>query len=213
MDIYASDDEKGEEIKQWWRDNGRSVVVACVVATLAIFSGRYWLEHQNTQSQKASQVYQQVSYALDNEDYATAELAVESLFAEFSDSPYAVFSSFDMASKSVKNNDNASAQTYLNWVINHAKLSTHKELASLRLAQVLLLENKLDEALSLSKASTSIAFSSLWSELQGDIYIALSKPEQAREAYQNSLSKINQGEPRQQILQIKLDDVAVSKNG
>lgn len=34
MDIYASDDEKGEAIKNWWRENGRSVITGVVLEQL-----------------------------------------------------------------------------------------------------------------------------------------------------------------------------------
>jgi len=213
MDIYASDEEKGEEIKQWWRDNGRSVLIACVAAGVAIFGGRYWLDYQGSQSLKASQAYQQVSIALINEDSVEAKAVSDTMFTEFSTSPYAVFSAFDMASEAVKNKDNAAAKTYLKWIVSNAKLSAHKDLAQLRLAQVLFLDGEFDDALSLADKESSEAFSSLWSELKGDIYIAQAKPNEARTAYQQSLLTIPQGAPRQQILQIKLDDVAASKNG
>jgi len=213
MDIYASDDEKGEEIKQWWRDNGRSVIIACVATALAVFGGRYWVDYKSTQALKASHAYQQVSRALANGDSITAAAASDNLFTDFSTSPYSIFSAFDMASNAVKNNDNAAAQTYLNWVVSNADLSAHKELAQLRLAQVLFLDSKFDEALLLADKASSGAFSSLWSELKGDIYIEQAKPDQARTAYQQALFTIKQGEPRQQILQIKLDDVVASNNG
>jgi predicted negative regulator of RcsB-dependent stress response len=213
MDIYASDEEKGEEIKQWWRDNGRSVVVIAVFTLIAIFSGRYWLEHQASNALKASQLYQQVSMSLNSGDITTADSSAEILFANFANTPYAVFSSLDMAAKSVSNQDYTSAQSYLKWVIANANLAAHQELAQLRLAQVFLLEKKYDEALlEISKASTSTEFASLWLELKGDIYIAQSEPALARGAYLLAISSLNQGEPRQQILQIKLDDVAASTN-
>jgi predicted negative regulator of RcsB-dependent stress response len=60
MDIYASDDEKAEAIKQWWRDNGRTVVFAAVIAALAVFAGRYWTVYQKQMSEQAAQTYHQV---------------------------------------------------------------------------------------------------------------------------------------------------------
>ncbi len=214
MDIYASDDEKGEEIKQWWRDNGRSVVVGSIVAIAILFSGRYWFDHKNAQSVKASVAYQHVVSALSDDQQSDAAKVTEQLFSEYSDSPYAVFSAFEMASQSIRDNDADAAETYLKWVISHAKLSAHKELAKFRLAQVLMIKSEFDRALSLVEENQpSDAFTSLWAELKGDIYIAQSKPNEAKTAYQLAISKLTQGEPRQQLLQIKLDDLVTSTNG
>ena len=43
MDIYASDEEKGEEIKRWWRENGLSVMLGIAFGIAALVGGRYWL--------------------------------------------------------------------------------------------------------------------------------------------------------------------------
>jgi len=212
MDIYASDDEKGEEIKQWWRDNGRSVIAACILGALILISGRYWLDYKNTQSAHGSQAYQSVLLSLSSDEKTAAEDTTEQLFREFSNTPYAVFSAFEMATQAVEDKNNAAAQMYLEWIINNAKLSAHKELAQLRLAQSYFLGGEYEQALKLADGQESTAFSSLWSELQGDIYVAQEKVNDARKAYLSALSTSSQGEPRQQILRVKLDDVVASDN-
>ncbi|PCJ31503.1 MAG: hypothetical protein COA90_05960 [Gammaproteobacteria bacterium] len=208
MDIYASDEEKGEEIKQWWRDNGRSVVIACVLGAIVIFGGRYWINYTNVQSEKASQAYQQVTMLLEAENNTAADAITQTLLSEFSATPYAVFTAFEMATLAVQNKDNESAQNYLEWVTLNAKLSAHKELASLRLAQLFLLDAKFEQSLALAEQAKSTAFSSLWAELKGDVYIAQDNVINARESYETALSSLAAGEPRQLILKVKLDDVA-----
>ncbi len=208
MDIYASDEEKGEEIKQWWRDNGTSVIIACVLGVSALFGSRYWVAHQNTQSESASSHYQQVVSLLADDKKTEAEDATQKLLSEFSSTPYAVFSAFEMAKQSLNSNDLATAKTYLEWVMANAKLSGQVEIARLRLAQCLSTEADYQAALDLMDKSDSIAFSSLFSELRGDIYALQGEASQARAAYQSALLSMKQGEPRQQLLQLKLDDMA-----
>jgi len=205
MDIYASDEEKGEEIKQWWRDNGRSVITGCILGAAIIFGGRYWLTHQQTLTSNASVAYQQVVMAINDDNRTIAEDKTQQLFSEFSGTPYAIFAAFEMAAQST---DSAAAQSYLEWVMANADLTAHKELARLRLAQLLMSDEKLDQSLALIDESESVAYSSLLSELRGDILVAQGKSIDARAAYQIALVDLIQGEPRKQLLQVKLDDVA-----
>tara|TARA_R110001583_G_scaffold177418_2_gene332627 strand:- start:126826 stop:127461 length:636 start_codon:yes stop_codon:yes gene_type:complete len=209
MDIYASDDEKGEEIKQWWRDNGRAVLVTIVLSCALIFSGRYWLNHQATVTEQASLSYQELALLLTEDKKAETEQKVQQLFSEFSSTPYAVFSAFDMAKKSVELEDNDAAKTYFQWIIDHAELSGHKALAQLRLSELLLSESKFDLAYELINQPTSTSFTSLFAEAQGDILVAQNKDKDARAAYQTAMMSLGQGQPRQSILQLKLDDVAI----
>ena len=209
MDIYASDDEKGEEIKQWWRDNGRAVIIGIVFGAALIFSGRYWLNYQITLAEQASLSYQQLATLLTEDKKAEADEKIQQLFSEFSATPYAVFAAFDMAKKAVELNDMEAAKTYFQWIIDHAELTGHKELAQLRLSELLLSESKFDLALELVTKPTSVSFTSLFAEVKGDILVAQGKDSEARTAYQTAMMTLGQGQPRQSILQLKLDDVAI----
>ncbi len=208
MDIYASDEEKGEEIKQWWRDNGRSVIMGCVLGLAVIFSGRYWINYQHALSSNASLTYQQVSIALSEGETSLAEDKTQQLLSEFSTTPYAIFAAFEMAVQSIEKGDSTSAQSYLEWVLTNAELLAHKELARLRLAQLLMSGEKFDQSLALIEESESTAFTSLLEELRGDIFVAQGNTAEARKAYQNAMIDLIQGEPRSGILQFKLNDVA-----
>ncbi|HDY85497.1 hypothetical protein LCGC14_0473040 [marine sediment metagenome] len=211
MDIYASDEEKGEEIKQWWRDNGRAVVIGIVLGSAAIFSGRYWINHQATLTEEASHSYQQLETYLNDDKKAEADQQMQQLQNDFPSTPYAVFAAFDMAKKSADAKDSEAAIKYLQWIIDHAQLVGHKALAQLRLSQVLLAESKFDAALELVNQSTAVSFKSLFAEVQGNILVAQGKKSEAHTAYQAAMMTLQPGEPRQTLLQLKLDDVAIAQ--
>lgn len=212
MDIYASDDEKGEEIKQWWRDNGRAVIIGIILGSAVLFSTRYWLHYQATLAEQAALSYQQLSTLLTDGNKDQAEQKTQQLFSEFSSTPYAVFAAFDMAAKSVELKDNEAAKTYLQWIVDHAELTGQKDLAQLRLSQILLAESKFDAALKLVSQQANLAsFSSLYSEMQGDIFVAQGQTKEAHTAYQTAMMTLEQGNPRLGILQLKLADVAISQ--
>jgi predicted negative regulator of RcsB-dependent stress response len=213
VDIYASDEEKGEDIKRWWRENGQSVILGCVLGAVVIFGGRYWINYKQTQAENASLTYQQVSQAIQQQKLDVADELTQTLFSEYSNTPYAVFAAFNMAAQTAKDNDKEAAKLYLQWISEHASLSGHLELARLRLATILVDEEKYQQALDLAKQSTSASFSSLFSELRGDIFLAMKNKTDARAAYRSAMTNLESGAPRAAILQVKLDDLAVESDG
>ena len=103
MDIYASDDEKGEAIKNWWRENGRSVVTGVVLGGAIIFGGRYWINFQQAKTEQAAAMYQQVQMNLSDADLTAAEDLTQELMQTHSATPYAAFASLELAAEQVRN--------------------------------------------------------------------------------------------------------------
>jgi predicted negative regulator of RcsB-dependent stress response len=209
MDIYASDDEKGEDIKRWWRENGRSVIAGSILGLAIIFAGRYWLGYQQTQSEKAANNYQQLTslVAAGKQDEAAEQNAL--LIDKFSSSPYAIFSAFEMAGQAIFNDDLSTAKSHLEWIVANASLNGHVEIARLRLAKLFLAEADYEKALSLANESKSDSFASLFAELRGDVFAAQGQFIEARAAYQSAMLTLIEGEPRSVLLNMKIDDMAV----
>lgn len=213
MDIYASDEEKAEAIKQWWRDNGRSVIAGVILGLAAIFGFRYWTNYQQVQTQQAAVIYQQTSIQLSQDEAADAEAMVKTLMQDYSSSAYAVFAALEMAQSKLNQDEPDAAAEYLSWVKDNAELQSHRELASLRLARVFFSQQQYDQALSLIAEADSQAFGSLFAELKGDIKLAQGDAAAAQTAYQQALVQLAPGQPRQSLIEIKLDDVAKADEG
>ncbi len=211
MDIYASDEEKGEAIKQWWRTNGMSVAMGVALGFAAVGGLKYWQGQQHTLKIAASKAYQVVIGAADADDIAIAEEQTKRLMTEFPESSYATLAAFKLAEQKAVTDDVADSKTYLQWIIEHAALDGQAEIARLRLARLLVSESEFDDALALTAASTNTAFASLYAEVRGDVYRAQDKPTEARAAYQTALETADAG--RQSALQLKLDNVAVANEG
>lgn len=210
MDIYASDEEKGEEIKRWWRENGISVVVGIILGIAGLVGGRYWLEQNTIMVTKASSLYQEANIYLSEGKTAQAASSVDLLFSDFAGTPYATFAALDMAKASLANEDANAAKIYLEWVISNAKLTGQKDIARLRLGQLQLNEANYDNALATIEQNESTAFESLFDELRGDIFIAKGKLSEAALAYQSAKAALDENEPRGLVLKLKLDDIAGS---
>ncbi len=213
MDIYASDEEKAEEIKQWWRDNGRSVIVGCLLGAVAIFAGRYWFQYQDMQRVKASLHYQQVIQALQQNKPEQAQDETQTLFQTYSHTPYAVFAALQMAKHAVKAKENNQAEDYLRWAAEHAKLPAYQAIAHVRLARLYLASSDFEAFFALAKSAQTPEFGSIWDELKGDAYTAQGKRDAARKAYQSAMLKLPAGSPRLQMLQIKRNDVTEAQDG
>lgn len=213
MDIYASDEEKAEAIKQWWRDNGRSVVAGVVIGAVAIFGFRYWLNFQQVQSEQASMIYQQTVVQLRDAETDKAQNNARILMQDYGSTAYAVLAALEMADMAADNNDKAAAKEYLSWVVDAAKLTSHQELAKLRLARIYVSEGNYSEATAMIEAAESEAFASLFAELEGDIKLAQGDTSAAHAAYQRAILALSPGEPRQMLLQMKIDDAAAPHEG
>ncbi|MCC5796869.1 MAG: tetratricopeptide repeat protein [Methylophaga sp.] len=210
MDIYASDEEKAEEIKRWWRENGLSVLMAVLLGIGAFFGGRTWLNYQQMQSHNAANIYQQVVVLLAEDRLEEAEMGAQELISNFRRTPYASFAAVEVAAKASDDGDLAMAQQYLQWAADNAKPEGYAEIARLRLARLKLSEGDYQAALDIVSQANLDSFASLYHELEGDIHVVMGNKQQAQQAYQTALSLLALGEPRQNILEMKLEDVAVA---
>ena len=213
MDIYASDEEKAEAIKQWWRENGRSVIAGIVLGGAAIFGFRYWMNYQQVQTEQASVMYQQATIQLSQSEREQAQKTIDQLMQDYGSTAYAVFAALEMAEKATAEGDNDTAVSHLNWVVDNASMASHQELARLRLAQLHVSAGELEQASALVEQAALSAYQSLFAELRGDIKLAQGDTAAAHSAYQQAMLTLAAGEPRQSLLQMKLDQVAVADEG
>ena len=210
MDIYASDEEKGEEIKQWWRDNGTSVVMGIVLGIAVLFGGRYWMSEQQVHAVNASNHYQLLRNLLLESKIEQAEIEADVIFNQFATTSYATFSAFELAKHYADNKDLETSKSYLEWVIQNAQLKAQVETARLRLAQILLEEGNYTQAKAQIAQAELASFESLYTELEGDIYLAQDDRQEAEKAYLKVLSALEVENPRYVIVKLKHDDVTGS---
>ena len=108
-----------------------------------------------------------------------------------------------MAKIKLDSGDFVAASSHLRWAMDNTKQEPIKHEARLRLARLLLAENKTKEALAILDVSDTATYE----QLKGDIYVAEGKPESARTAYSRALAEMSPSEPGRQLLQMKLNDL------
>ena len=219
MAINAAEEETLETLKKWWEENGKQLVTAIVIVAAGFGGWNFWEGQQLATQGAASDLYEEMleltlvepgqQIATDDADRIIALSA--QLRDDFSQSTYASFGALFAASQQVASNDLEAAEADLQWIIdNHGKgfmAKTDSGLlltANLRLGRVILARGDAERALALVNSVAPQSFEAGYSELRGDIYLALGRRADARDAY---LAAQEAGS-LSDSLRMKLDDLA-----
>ena len=207
MDVYKTEEEQVQAIKQWWKENSVSIVAGVVIGVVVLAGYKYWTESKQTKAQQASVIYSQVLSS--SNDKAKN---VEALKSDYSATPYAALGALLIAKDHVNNNEMEKAVSQLKWVVENNNDDAIQHLAQQRLARVYLSLNKIESAEALIKGVKASGFEAGYNEIRGDINLAKKLPLQAKENYRLALSALTQGDQRFDIIKMKLDDLTqVSK--
>lgn len=219
MAINAAEEETLETLKKWWEENGKQLVAAIVIVAAGFGGWNFWEGQQLATQGAASDLYEEIlELTLVEPGQQTATDDAGRIIAlsaqlrdDFSQSTYASFGALFAASQHVASNDLEEAEADLQWIIdNHGKgfiTKTDSGLlltANLRLGRVILARGDAERALALVNSVAPQSFEAGYSELRGDIYLALGRRADARDAY---LAAQEAGS-LSDSLRMKLDDLA-----
>ncbi|MDH3947838.1 MAG: tetratricopeptide repeat protein [Gammaproteobacteria bacterium] len=210
MDTYQTEDEQVQAIKDWWKENGRSVIAGLIIGIGAIVGYRYWTNYQTTQSEQASLIYAQVIASATSADNARAFEQGKSLISDYSGTPYAALSALTLSKLALDKTDYATAAAQLRWVIDNSSDDGLKHVARLRLARVLAAQDKPDLAISLLNEADTSGFTTLYQETRGDILLQQGKVAEAAVEYSKAMEDLEMNPQRRRILEMKFNDLAVT---
>lgn len=194
-----SDDEKAEELKAWWKKNGTSVIAGVALAIGGMFGWQQWQQHKLDQAEGASKLYSQIS-----KEGADSDTALKKLNSEYGSSAYASLAALNSAKISCEAGKTDDCLAQLKTASNSPQDSI-ASIAKIRLARTLISAGKLDEAQTLLAAKMPTAYSSLITELTGDIYFAKKEFTKARDAYDKAI--LSSGGQNIDVLKMKRDDL------
>lgn len=199
MESYRTEEEQVEALKKWWEENGRSTIVAIIVALGIGFGWQGWQKYQAGEAEVASDRYQALLQALtdsENGDLENADQLARQIKSEHARSTYAQFASLHLARLAVQQGDLAAAEAELRWVLGRAdKGSDTHQLAQLRLARVLASRGEGVQALSILDGADPGSYQAAYAVARGDILLMLERREEARQAYSQALMLAAQGGP------------------
>ena len=202
MDVYKTEEEQVQAIKQWWKENSVSLIAGIVIGAVVLAGYKYWTESKQNQAQQASVIYSQILSSSNDKTKST-----ETLKADYSATPYAALAALLLAKDNVNANEIEKAISQLKWVVDNSNDEGIQHLAQQRLARVYLSQNNIESAEALIKGVTANGFVAGYNEIRGDINLAKKLPVQAKENYRLALSSLVQGDQRYDIIKMKLDDL------
>lgn len=198
MEQYRTEEEQVEALKKWWQENGRSTVVAIIVALGLGFGWQGWQKYQQQDAENASSRYQallqQLGEAQPGADAAEAARMAREIKAEHARTTYAQFAALHLARIAVNDGDLATAEAELRWVLGRAdKGSDNHQVAQLRLARVLAARGDTGQALSILEAADAGSYQAAYAVARGDILLMLDRNEEASAAYTSALVLAGRG--------------------
>lgn len=207
MNDYRTDEEQVELIKQWWKNNGNFVLILVILVSGSYLGIQYWKNYNKSRAEDAAVTYELMLNTSEQGDQAKAKEHGKRLIDEFQGSVYAANAGLMMAKMVYEEGDKNKAEIYLRSVMDKAPSDELKKIARVRLARLLLDQEKYDNALTvLNTEKEPGKFLSIFEEIKGDVYLLKGEPAQARSAYERSLAADPESQ-RVSLLQMKLNDI------
>jgi len=211
LEGYRTDEEQVEHLKKWWNENGKSIVGGIALGLIAIFGWRGWQDHLVVQGENASDLYEQMTTDIREEQGADITEIAGQLHQDYKSTPYSTFSSLLQAREAVEKDDIHSAKLHLQRVLDNTNNDEFRHIARLRLSRLLLTEGDKDAALSLLEKADPGKFASSYHELRGDILLQQGDSKAAQDAYTQALATQNSIRGNQSVVQMKLDDLGANQ--
>jgi predicted negative regulator of RcsB-dependent stress response len=215
--VAETDEEQIEEIKNWWSENGTSLMVSVVVVLAGVFGYQAWDNSVQETAEAASSLYEDLVTAvvqdsplevLDEDRLSTGRFLSSRLKEEYAGTSYAHMGALFMAKISVESDDLEAAQAELEWILDNGVEESLEVIVRLRLAQVLLAMDRADDAMASLDAVEAGSYLSSFEEMKGDIALARGNNDEAREAYRRAIDAMDEGTSKP-FLQMKLDNLVV----
>lgn len=198
-------------LKQFFNRYSKLMLALLIFFLLVLIGGNYWRKNHLAYTREASQIFQEMVMADMHRDPQSTNAKAEQLMTEYTKSPYAQFAGLLLAKIAVNDGDLTRAEAKLRWVMDNGKQNIAQHLATVRLAAILQQQGKLDEALALVAKDPDQAYTVLYAQARGDIYVAKGELQQARDAYTLAMQSLPAG-VQSPLLQMKLVDLGETNN-
>ena len=211
MTFDLEEQEKIDALKDWWKRYGTTLILAVLVVSASVAAIQGWRLYQYKQTEQAATLYGNLQNLKPQNDAKKIREIAGAIIDKYPKTSYAPRAALIAAHANYAANDAKSAKAQLQWVIEHTKELALKQIASLRLAGVLLDEKNYADALKLLDKPVDPAFAGLTADLRGDVLAAQGKRVEARAVYQTALDKTDQKSVYRKFVQMKLDALGEGK--
>ena len=205
--MNSTEEQQLEEIKEWWRENKRAVMVGVVLGLAGLFGWQAWEKQQRIHSEEASTKYNHILSDAEEEKFEKLVSHVDELVADYDDTPYAELAVLVAAKAAVILDQTDVAKQRLQWAIDNARMDETRYLAQLRLARIQIVEKNYDDAGKWLAQEYPASFLALVEEMKGDIHVGKGEIDAARVAYDKALAVPDLDQQQREIIQMKRDEL------
>jgi len=206
VDENLTDNERVEQLKQFWRENGWFLLGGVVLGALLLFGWNQYTAYRERRAEEAGALYQSVKQATDNKDIVQATTVLTRMRSEFAGSAYTSQAGLILAGSLVVSAPER-ASDELKYVMEHTKDPELAMVARTRLARVLAYREKYDDALKTLDVAKPGKFAGRINEIKGDVEAARGNVEEARRAYLAAMVADGAELLDRNFLQMKLNDL------
>ena len=183
-----SEKEQLELMRSWWAENGRYVIGGLALGIAILYGWNSWRDSIANEELAASDVYEEVMTGVGDGDAELAETSAAILFGEHGDSVYAAQGRLAMARMYMDMGRDQDAAEVLQALVDAGTNTEIGMIARLRLAQILLYQDKPEDVIVLLEPHRDNAFAPRYNELLGDAYTATGAYDEALTAYTEAQS-------------------------
>ena len=188
MDDLQSEKEQLEEMRAWWAEYGKVIIAGIVIAIAGLIGVSQYNSAQLATQMEASERFETLVGHIVDGDLDGAEFVADDLVANYADTAYAAQSKLALARLYMDQNRDQDAAESLQQLLAMSADDNLQNIGRLRLASILLYQDKPQEVIDLLQDFDAPAFSALSNELLGDAYAALEDFQNAADAYNRALA-------------------------
>jgi len=205
---YLTEQEQIEILKNWIKQYSLVILGGVLIAAIAISGWRYWQDRQYKILSHASSVFDDMlTVRVQNNQTATLVQA-KKLFSHYNQTTYGQMAAFMIARNAILKKNYAEAEKQLQWIIDRSHIPAMREIARIRLARLMIAEQKPKEGIKILDYVEDDTFSGLIDEVKGDAYLSMKDTKMARQAYQQALNELPNAETIRPLLQMKYDNLS-----
>ncbi|EGT76832.1 UPF0070 protein [Haemophilus haemolyticus M21127] len=204
MAYSIEEEQEINQLKDWWKENGKTIIVAFILGVGGMFGWRYWQAHQAEQIAQASAQYDALIYSAQQDEQAK-KANIEQFVQANSKTAYAVFALLDEAKKVTEKQDFAAAEANLNQALTQSQDEVLTSIVALRLSAVQFQLGQLDNALTTLNQVKGESFNARKAILTGDIQVAKGDKVAAKNSFEQAQQSGSQLE--QQMAKMKLNNL------
>jgi len=205
---YLTEQEQIQQLKNWVKQYGLTILVGILIAIALSSSWRYYQSYRNKVLLHASSVYDEMLTLRAQNNADGAIVQASKLLSHYPKTPYAQMAAFMLARDAVMKQNYSEAIKQLTWIVDHSNNHSIQEIARIRIARILIATQKPDEALAMLKNIDDKNFTGMINEVKGDAYLAKNDLVSARKSYEFALKELPNAEITRPILEMKYDNLA-----